>query len=123
MDEKEKKLIIRFCHAERLKSSILNLMEIFLRFQDYIAQEQKEPSGRTFLSWFLNLLFSEISRAANISHSKELTEAQNQVSMIITQLEMSGPQPDFQQIMDILRNTITRITSEAANAAKELNFG
>lgn len=123
MDEKEKKLIIRFAQAERLKSSIINMMQVVLRFQDLFEQKKEEPNGRTVFVWTLNQLFNDIARAVNISGGKNLVEAQNLLAMVISQMEISGPQPNFQQIMENLRNALTQITTEAANAAGELKFG
>lgn len=123
MDKKEKKLIIRFAQAERLKSSIINTMQVVLRFQDFFEHKKDEPDGRTVFIWGLNQLFNDIARAVNISGGKNLVEAQNLLGMVISQMEISGQQPNFQQIMDNLRKAITQITSEAANAADELNFG
>ncbi|NVM54966.1 MAG: hypothetical protein HWN66_14775 [Candidatus Helarchaeota archaeon] len=121
MNEPERKLVIRFSQADRIKASILNMMQIFLKFQDYLEHKKEEPDGKTVLSWFLNLLFNDTARAANISQSQNLIEAQNLLSEIIAEFGV-GSHPNFQRLMDSLRNTIIKITSEASYAAKELKF-
>ena len=120
MDESERNLITRFCFAERLKSTTLNMMQTILRFQDYIENKKEEPDGKTILLWVLNLLNNEVTQAASISQNKFFIEAQNLVAEAIQLI--GGQQPNFQQIIDKLREAVTRITSEASNVAKELKF-
>lgn len=122
MDESEKSLIIRFCQLEGIKSSILNMMQIFLRFQDSITNKQQEPDGKTLLSWFLNYLNTEITQAASYSQNSNLIEAQNLIAEVIQNFSSGDLTTDYEQIMDILRNTITKITSEASQVAEELQF-
>lgn len=122
INSKDKNLVIQFCQLERIKSAVLNMMQTFLRLQDYLKNKEDAPDCKTILSWFLNLLNNDITNAANISKSENLFEAQNLTSEIIQKYSISGLSPNFQELLDLLRNTITKITSEAAKVAKELNF-
>jgi len=122
MEDTTKKLIIRFSKADCLKSATLNVMQLFLRFQDYLEHKKETPDGKTILTWFLIILNNEVSLAASISKSQNLVEAQNLVAEVIQKYEISGEHPNFQEIIDILRNAVTKITSEAATAAKDLEF-
>jgi hypothetical protein len=122
MDELTKKLVVRFCQAEGLKSNVLNMMQILLKLHDYMESKKEAPDTQTFLSWFLNILNNEISQAATISQSKSLIEAQNLVAEVIQKYSISGSQPNFQQLVDLLRETVTKITTEAAKVANELKF-
>jgi vacuolar-type H+-ATPase subunit H len=47
-------------------------------------------------------------------------EANNLVAEVIT--DITAAQPNFQQIINKLREAVTKITSEAATVAKELKF-
>jgi hypothetical protein len=96
------------------------MMQTALKYQDYLEHRREAPDGKTVLSWFLNALHNDIARAANVSHSKTLIDAQNLVSKVI--FDTTGSMPNFQNILDILRDTITKITTEASSVAKELNF-
>jgi len=98
------------------------MMQIFLRFQDYGANKQQEPDGKTLLSWFLNYLNNEITQAASYAQDKNLIEAQNLIAEVIQSFSSNESTIDYDQIMDILRNTITKITSEASQVADELQF-
>jgi len=124
MDEPEKSLIIRFCQLEGIKSSILNIMQIVLRFQDYVTNKTQEPDSGILLSWFLNYLNNEITQAASYSQTSNLIEAQNLIAQVIQNFSGSNSiiTTDYESIMDILRNTITKITSEASQVAEELQF-
>ncbi|MHA1264301.1 MAG: hypothetical protein ACTSRS_03620 [Candidatus Helarchaeota archaeon] len=122
MDEMERKLISRFCRAERLKTELLNLMQIFLRIQDSIKYKNEKPDGQTLLTWILNLLNNEITQAASISQSKNLIQAQNFIADVITKYDKSGDIPEFEAIIDLMRNAVTKITSEAAEVAGALKF-
>ena len=122
MDETEKKLITRFCLAERLKSEILTMMQVVLRLQDYRTERKENPDGKTVVSWFLNALYGEINRAAAISKSKYFTEAQSIIAGLIPKYDISDGALMDQGIVETLRTMVTKITSEAADAAKELQF-
>ncbi len=122
MKDSDRDLITRFCLAERLKSETLNMMQVFLRLQDYITEKQENPDSKTVVKWFLNLLDGEIGRAAAIVKSKNFIAAQEIVSEAIHQYEVSGENINFQDFIAILRTLVTKITSEAASAAKELEF-
>lgn len=122
MDETEKKLITRFCLAERLKSEILTMMQVVLRLQDYRTERNENPDGKTVVSWFLNALYGEINRAAAISKSKYFTEAQSIIAGLIPKYDISDGALMDQGIVETLRTMVTKITSEAADAAKELQF-
>ncbi|MHA1648895.1 MAG: hypothetical protein ACTSYB_01785 [Candidatus Helarchaeota archaeon] len=121
MDESEKKLFIRFCQADGVKSSTLNIMHLLLRFQDYFTQKKEDPDGRTIISWVLNQLNNEISQAASFSQSKNLIEAQNLIAKVIQDFDRAAI-PNFQELINDLRNAVTKITSEAAHVANELKF-
>ena len=122
MDESEKKLIIRFCQVEGAKTTLLNMMQIFLRFQDYIAHKKQEPDGKTIFLWFLNFLNNEITQAATYSKGKSLIEAQNLIAKVIQDFSNSSTADDYTKILDLLREAITKITSEAAYIADDLKF-
>lgn len=122
MDESEKKLIIRFCQVEGAKTTLLNMMQIFLRFQDYIAHKKQEPDGKTIFLWFLNFLNNEITQAATYSKGKSLIEAQNLIAKVIQDFSSSSTADDYTKILDLLREAITKITSEAAYIADDLKF-
>jgi len=122
MDESEKKLIIRFCQVEGAKTTLLNMMQIFLRFQDYIAHKKQEPDGKTIFLWFLNFLNNEITQAATYSKGKSLIEAQNLIAKVIQDFSSSSTADDYTKILDSLREAITKITSEAAYIADDLKF-
>ncbi|HUX98812.1 MAG TPA: hypothetical protein VMV49_04615 [Candidatus Deferrimicrobium sp.] len=122
MDEIKRRLVVRFCQAEGLKSNVINMMQILLKLHDYLGSKKEEPDIQTLLSWFLNLLNNEITQAASISQSKTLIEAQNLIAEVIEKYSITGQQPNFQQLIDILRETVTKITTEAAKIAKELEF-
>ena len=122
MDESEKKLITRFCQVEGAKTTLLNMMQIFLRFQDYIAHKKQEPDGKTIFLWFLNFLNNEITQAATYSKGKSLIEAQNLIAKVIQDFSISSTADDYTKILDLLREAITKITSEAAYIADDLKF-
>ena len=122
MERSERQLIIRFCQAEKLKSMILGMMQILLRLHDYIEHKKEEPDPKTLLLWFLNYYNNEITQAASISQSKELVEAQNLVADVIQKYEMAGSSPNLQQLVELLRTSVTKITTEASIVAKELQF-
>ena len=119
---KKNKLIIQFCHAERIKSAVLNMMQVVLRFHDYLENKKENPDGKTILLWFLNQLINDIARAANISQSQNLTAAQNLVAEVIQNASISEQPSKYQELVNTLRNALTKITSEAASVASELNF-
>jgi len=122
MDESEKRLIIRFCQVEGIKTTLLNTMQIFLRFQDYIAHKKEEPDGKTIFLWYLNFLNNEISQAATYSKGKSLIEAQNLIAKVIQDFSTSSTADDYTKILDWLREAITKITSEASYIADDLKF-
>ena len=122
MDESEKRLIIRFCQVEGIKTTLLNTMQIFLRFQDYIAHKKEEPDGKTIFLWFLNFLNNEITQAASYATGKSLIEAQNLIAKVIQNFSISSTADDYTKILDILRETITKVTSEASYIAEDLKF-
>jgi hypothetical protein len=122
MDESGKKLIVRFCQLEAIKSSILNMMQIFLRFQDYEGNKGQEPDSKTLLSWFLNFLNNEMTQAASYAQNRNLIEAQNLIAEVIQNFSTNDSITDYEQIMDLFRSIITKITSEASQVADELQF-
>lgn len=122
MDDQEKKLIIRFCQVEGVKTALLNSMQIFLRFQDYIAHKKKEPDGKTIFLWFLNFLNNEITQSATYSKGKSLIEAQNLIAKAIQDFSSSSTADDYAKILDLMREAITKITSEASYIAEDLKF-
>lgn len=95
------------------------MMQLVLRYQDHREHKKENPDGETVVSWVLNTLHNDVARAANISQSKHLLDAQNLVSQVI---KTTGSQLNFQDILEILREMITKITTEAAKLAKELKF-
>jgi len=120
--EKEKRLIIRFCQVEGIKNTLLNSMQIFLRFQDYIAHKKEEPDGKTIFLWFLNFLNNEITAAASYSKGKSLIEAQNLIAKAIQNFSSSSTADDYTKILDLFREAIIKITSEASYIAEDLKF-
>ncbi len=120
LNESERKLVTRFCQVEGIKSATLKMMQMILRFQDYVEHKKEEPDWQTLLSWVLNFLFTDINQVASITQSKYLVEANNLVAEVIT--DITAAQPNFQQIINKLREAVTKITSEAATVAKELKF-
>ncbi len=122
LDESIKQLVFRFCQADGLKSTTLNIMQILLRYQDYLTHKKEDPDVKTLFSWFLNQLNNEVTRAASISGSKHLIEAQNYVAEVIQKFERGSQPPNFQALVEMLRNAVTKITSEAAMVAKELKL-
>lgn len=122
MNSSNRKLITQFCLAERLKSDILNMMQAMLRFEDYLTDRKESPDGKTVLSWFLDLLDGEINRAAAISPSENFAEAQSIIADMVQNYKTSDSVPNIQDLITNLRNIISKITSEAAKAANELQF-
>ncbi|MHA1131309.1 MAG: hypothetical protein ACTSQI_00270 [Candidatus Helarchaeota archaeon] len=122
MDKSLRQDLFRFCRADALKSATLNIMQIGLRYQDYLTQKKEAPDAKTLFSWILNQLNNEITRAASSSASKSLIEAQNYVAEAIQKFEASDQIPNFPEIIDMLRTAVTKITSEAANMAKVLKL-
>ncbi len=122
LNEVEKKNLIKFCHAERLKSEVLNVMQIFLKIQDYTEHKEEPLEGKTVLIWFLNALANDIARAVSVSQSPFLVDAQRLITTILQSYSSSGQQANIEDIMDQLRELISKITSEASIIAKELKF-
>ena len=112
--------IIKYVFAEKLKTQIMQLMDILIRFSNWRKNNQVEPAGQDVLRWLSNGILNEIQLGINVTKSNLFKEAFEKIGMVIEGFNLD--QDVDIDLLPSLRDALTRITTEASTSASKLSI-
>lgn len=114
----QKDLIVQFSQAERLKTLIMDFMDLLHQYEDYSKAKNTEPDGMLVLNWVMNKMLRYVSLASNVCKIPNFQAAEQLVEAAST--AFNSPTENFDPVITKLREALTKVTTEAARAAEPL---
>ena len=114
----QKDLIIQYSKAELIKELIIDIMSFLTQYEDFYQTKKTEPNGMHVLEWTFNKLQQNASFASSICKGEYFESGEKLIEK--ARIALNRAENSFGEVIERLREALTKITTEGARAAEKL---